>query len=45
MRYSKRSVKEAQQNGELIAEQVNERMDGAMKLEQAGYGQSVSQMI
>jgi len=45
MRYSKKSEKKAQQNGERLAEQVNERMDGAFKMGNTENGPSVEQMI
>jgi hypothetical protein len=45
MRYSTRSEKQAQQNAEHMAEQANERMDGAFKLGDTGNLPSVDQMI
>lgn len=45
MRYSKRSERQAQAQGGHAAEQVNERMDGAFKIGDAGNGSSVEQVI
>ena len=45
MRYSKKSEKQAHVDGEHAAEEVSERMDGAVKMGETGIGPNVEQVI